>query len=268
MKGDDIDGYNDHFHELAEMYPTLVTPEYKKIEQKGYYKNKYPKRKDQQNKGAQGRAYVIRTEESQRNPNVITGTFLLNNHYARILFDSGVDKSFVSTTFSTLIDIAPSTIDISYEVELANGNVVSTNTISHGCTLNLLNQLFKIDLLPIELGSFDVVIGMDWLSKHHMVIMCGDKIVCIPYNNKILTIEGDRSKTQVSVISCIKARKYIERGCQLFLAHITEKKPTEKQLEDVPIVRDFPEVFPKDLPRIPPTRQVEFHIDLVPRATP
>ncbi|GJT59886.1 putative reverse transcriptase domain-containing protein [Tanacetum coccineum] len=128
-------------------------------------------------------------------PKVVTGTFLLNNRYATALFDSGADKSFVSTNFSTLIDIEPVELDTSYEVELADGKVV-------------------------KLGSFDIIIGMDWLSRYDAAILCGEKKVRIPLE------------------------------------------------EDVPVIRDFPEVFPNELPGLPPPRQVEFHIDLIPGAAP
>ncbi|GKD43722.1 putative reverse transcriptase domain-containing protein [Tanacetum coccineum] len=122
-----------------------------------------------------------------------------------------------------------------------------------------------------DLGSFDVIIGMDWLAKNHAVIVCDVKIVRILYGNKILIVQGDRSdkekKSMLSIISCVKAQKYMEKGCQLFLAQVTVKEnkdeSKEKRLEDVPTVRDFPEVFPEDLPRLPPIRQVEFQIDLV-----
>ncbi|GJX06853.1 putative reverse transcriptase domain-containing protein [Tanacetum coccineum] len=180
----------------------------------------------------------------------------------------GSDKSFVNTSFSHLIDINPVRLDTSYEVELADGRVVSTNTILRGCTLNLLNHLFKIDLMPIELGTFDVVIGMDWLVDQDAVIVCGKKVVHIPVKNKTLVVEGDRGTSRLKIISCIKASKYIERGHQLFVAHVTEKEPKEKRLEDVPVIRDFPEVFPDDLPGLPPPRQVEFKIELVPGAAP
>ncbi|GKF98569.1 hypothetical protein Tco_0297352 [Tanacetum coccineum] len=122
--------------------------------------------------------------------------------------------------------------------------------------------------MPIELGMFDVIIGMDWLVKRDAVIVCGEKIVCIPYGNKTFTVGSDKGMSRLKVISCIKARKYIERGCHLFLAHVTEKKPKEKRLEYVLVIRDFPELFPDDLPRLQPPRQVEFRIDLVPRAAP
>nr|GEX93806.1 reverse transcriptase domain-containing protein [Tanacetum cinerariifolium] len=121
------------------------------------------------------------------------GTFLLNNHYASMLFDSGADRSFVSTTFSALLDVIPSTLDVSNAVELADGRVAKTNTVLRGCTLGLLVHSFNIDLMPIELGSFDVIISMDWLANHHAVIVCDDKIVCIPYGDEVLIVQGDRS---------------------------------------------------------------------------
>ncbi|GKF21240.1 putative reverse transcriptase domain-containing protein, partial [Tanacetum coccineum] len=165
------------------------------------------------------------------NANVVTGTFLLNNHYALILFDTGADRSFVSTAFSSLIDIIPITLDYGVDVELADGRIIWVNTLIRVCTLNLLNHPFNIDLMPVEMGSFDIIIGMDWLSKYQAVIVCVEKIV-------------------------------------LFFAHITTKKAEDnskdKRLEDVPNVQDFLEVFFEDLPGIPPARQVEFQIDLIP----
>ncbi|GJZ78131.1 putative reverse transcriptase domain-containing protein [Tanacetum coccineum] len=143
--------------------------------EKGHFKDKCPKAGNQQNDGARGRAYVV-IENPQQNPNVVTGTFLLNDHYACILFDSGAEKSFVSSAFTHFIDIAPATLNTSYEIELADGKVVSTNTILRSCTLVLCDHVFKIDLLPTRLGSFDVIIGMDWLAYHQALIDCYEKI--------------------------------------------------------------------------------------------
>ncbi|GJV24127.1 putative reverse transcriptase domain-containing protein [Tanacetum coccineum] len=149
--------------------------------------------------------------------------------------------------FSSRIVITPTALDHDYNVELADGRIVGLNTIIRGCKLNLLNHPFNIDLMPVELGSFDVIIGMDWLAKYH---------------------DG----TRLNIISCTKAQEYLTKGCHVFLANITatkdEDKSKEKRLEDVLVVQEFPEVFPEDLPGIPPTRQVEFRIDLVPGATP
>ncbi|GKA07378.1 putative reverse transcriptase domain-containing protein [Tanacetum coccineum] len=142
----------------------------------------------------QGRAYALGGRDASPDSNVITGTFLLNNRYATILFDTGADRSFVSNTFSALINITPTTLENHYDVELADGKIIGVNTI-------------------------------------------------------------------------IRAQEYLSKGCDVFLAHITTKEAKDKsegkQLEDVSIVRDFPEVFLEDLPSIPLARQVEFQIDLV-----
>ncbi|GJW73539.1 putative reverse transcriptase domain-containing protein [Tanacetum coccineum] len=236
--------------------------------EKGHTKNHYPKRNDPQGGNATGRAYAIREAEKGQGPNVVAGKFLINNRYASVLFDYGSDKSFVNTSHSHLIDIKPVRLNTSYEVELADGRIVSTNTVLRGCTLKLINHLFEIDLMPIELGTFDIVIGMDWLVEHDAVIVCGKKEVHIPVQNEVLVVKGNEGVSRLKVISCIKARKYVEKGSQLFLAHVTEKEPSKRRLEDVPVVCEFPEVFPDDLPRLPPPRQVEFRIELVPGAAP
>ncbi|GKA12231.1 putative reverse transcriptase domain-containing protein [Tanacetum coccineum] len=235
---------------------------------RGHKSNACPKKADRQGGNVRGQAYVVCDAEHNQGPNVVTGTFLLNNRYVTILFDSGADKSFVDVRFSHLLDIKPAKLNTSYEVELADGKVVCTNTVLKGCTLNLLDHLFDIDLMPIELGTFDVIIGMDWLVERDAVIVCGKKEVHVPYKNKTLVVKGDSGASRLKVLSCIKARKYIERGSQLFLAQVTEKEPSKKQLQDVPVIHNFLEVFPDDLPRLPPPQQVEFRIELVPSAAP
>nr|GEU99577.1 putative reverse transcriptase domain-containing protein [Tanacetum cinerariifolium] len=176
------------------------------------------------------------------------------------------DKSFVNIKFSQLIDIKPVKLSSSYEVELADEKLVSTNSVLRGCTLNLLNHLFDIDLIPIELGTFDVIVGMDWLVERNALIVCGRKEVHVPYGNKTLVVKSDSGVSRLKVISCIKARKYIERGSQLFLAQVMESEPAKKQLQDVPVICNFTEVFPDDFPGLPPPRQVEFKIELMPGA--
>ncbi|GKE52663.1 hypothetical protein Tco_1487819 [Tanacetum coccineum] len=130
--------------------------------------------------------------------------------------------------------------------------------------------------MPVELYSFDVIIIMDWLANHHAVIVCDEKIMWIPYGDEVLIVQGDRSgkenKSKLSLISCTKTQKHIKKGFQIFLAQVTNKetkdKSEDKRLKNVPIVRDFLEVFPEDLPELLPTRQVEFQINLVPGVAP
>ncbi|GKA75845.1 putative reverse transcriptase domain-containing protein [Tanacetum coccineum] len=157
----------------------------------------------------------------------------------RVLFDSGADKSFISISLASMLDIPPITIDTFYDIEMAYENLVSTNTVIQDFTLTLLNQSFEIDLMSIKLGSFDVVIGKDWLSKYHAKILCDEKVVHIPIDGETLIIR------------------------------VTEKKKSDKKrLEDIPVVKEFPEVFPEDLLGLPPVCQVEFQIDLIPGAAP
>ncbi|GJS79927.1 putative reverse transcriptase domain-containing protein [Tanacetum coccineum] len=124
--------------------------------------------------------------------------------------------------------------------------------------------------MPVELGSFDVIIGMEWLRTCHAVIVCDEN------GNETLTFCGNESsnerESRLTVISCSKAQEYMAKGCQVFLAQLSAKKEENKsegkRIKDVPIVRDFPEVFPDDLPGLPPARPVEFQIDLIPGAAP
>ncbi|GKB86151.1 putative reverse transcriptase domain-containing protein [Tanacetum coccineum] len=204
--------------------------------EKGHYKNQCPKA----NNSAHGRAYLLRDKNAHQDPNIVTGMFLLNQHLARVLFDSGADKSFVSISLASMLNILPITLDTTYDIKMADGNLVGTNTVIQGCTLILLNQPFEIDLLQIKLGSFDIVIGMDWLSKYHARIICDEKVIHIPIYGETLIIQ----------------------------AQVMEKKSDERRLEDISVVREFPEVFTENLPGLPLVRHVEFQIDLMNGSAP
>nr|GEZ23252.1 hypothetical protein [Tanacetum cinerariifolium] len=229
----------------------------------GHFKRECPKLKNNNNHGNQGgrnnapaRVYAVGRVGTNPDANVVMGTFLLNNRYASILFDTGADKSFVSTTFSTQINIAPSTLDHCYDVKLADGRIIRLNTILRGCTLNLLNHPFNINLMPVELGSFDDIIGMDWLAKYQVVIACAEKMVRIPWGNETLIIHGDGSNqgntTRLSIISCTKTEKYVMKGFPIFLAHITTKeiedKSEKKRLEDLKELSDKGFIRPSSSP--------------------
>nr|GEU52347.1 putative reverse transcriptase domain-containing protein [Tanacetum cinerariifolium] len=207
------------------------------------------KNKDVENGNAPGWVYAVGNAKKRGNAsrdldsNVVIGMFLLNNRYASILFDTGADRSFISTAFSSLIDIILTL--------LADGKIVGIDTIMQGCTLNFLSHPFNIDLMPIELGRFDVIIGMDWLRRCHAVIMCDEKLVQIPYENETLTFRGNESNN----------------GRESRLTK-EEDKSEGKPLKDVPVVRDYPEVFPEDFSGLPSARPVEFQINLIPGAAP
>ncbi|GKA81507.1 putative reverse transcriptase domain-containing protein [Tanacetum coccineum] len=184
-----------------------------------------------------------------QNPNVETGTFSLNNHYCTVLFESGDDFSFVSTDFAPLLNVKPSFVNPGYVIEVVDGKKVEVDRIIRNCKLELGNSLFTIDLIPLGHGSFDVIVGMDWLSKHKAEIVCHEKVVRIPLESgEILHVQGERTLGIAKALSNVKV--------------------DESQLSDISVVRDFVKVFPKDLSGLPPQRQVEFRIDLVPGATP
>nr|GEV29507.1 reverse transcriptase domain-containing protein [Tanacetum cinerariifolium] len=230
-KGNDLNTYVKKFLELATLCPTIVLDYEKMMEA---FTRGLPQMSKDHHHNTQGRAYMLRDRNAHQNLNVVMGMFLLNQHLARVLFNSGADKSIVSISLAPMLNIPPITIDTFYNIKMADRNLVSTNTIIQGATLTLLNQSFKIDLMPIKLGSFNVVIGIDWLSKYHDRIICDEKVVHIPLDGESLIIQGDQNK----------------------------------QLRDIPVVREFSDVFPEDLPGLPPIHQIEFQIDLIPRAAP
>ncbi|GJW72766.1 putative reverse transcriptase domain-containing protein [Tanacetum coccineum] len=146
------------------------------------------------------------------------------NHFANVLFDSGAERSFVSSDYTPFIAINPVALGSSYEVELADGKIVSTNTVLRGCTLEVV-------------------------PHHHASIICDERIVRIPlHDGHVLDIYGERPDVYPKSLLCIKAG--------------------EKRLDDIHVVRDFPGVFPDDLSGLPPIREVEFRIDLIPGALP
>ncbi|KAJ0555531.1 putative nucleotidyltransferase, Ribonuclease H [Helianthus annuus] len=168
-----------------------------------------------------------------------------------------------------MLGLTASKLDIPYSIELANGKLVETNEVIRGCVIELGEHEFTLDLLPVELGSFDVVVGMDWLLSNKAEIVCHEKTIRIPMaDGETIVDHGEKRDTPLRIISCLKDRKCLKKGCVAFLAHIVDKDAAEPKLEDIPIVKEYPEVFPEDLPGLPPQRQVEFHIDLVPGAAP
>ncbi|XP_076906112.1 uncharacterized protein LOC143562087 [Bidens hawaiensis] len=139
--------------------------------------------------------------------------------------------------------------------ELANGNSIFINRIVQNCPIILNDHQFLIDLLPVELGSFDVIVIMDWLAKFKAEIVCNDKVVKIPLSDgETIMIQREKSGSILSLVSHIKVLKCLRQGCMAFLANVTVKHPNEKHSEDIPVVCEYSDVFPDELPGLPPTR--------------
>nr|GEV84251.1 putative reverse transcriptase domain-containing protein [Tanacetum cinerariifolium] len=153
-----------------------------------------------------GRAIVIGAEEACQDPNIVTGTFTVYNHYATRLFDFGADYSFVSTIFIPLLDIEPSNLGFSYEIEIASGKIVDINKVIRGCKLEIEGHTFDINLIPFGHGSFDLIVGMDWLSRHKAEIVCHEKIVRIPIpHGEMLRVLGEQPEEKAKHLMSAKA---------------------------------------------------------------
>nr|GEX39100.1 hypothetical protein [Tanacetum cinerariifolium]GFA22413.1 hypothetical protein [Tanacetum cinerariifolium] len=168
--------------------------------------NKGQGRRNQRNQ-VRGRAFMLGAEKAFQDPNIVTGTFTLNDHYATTLFDSGADYSFVSTTFIPLLGIEPSDLGFSYEIKIASGQLVEIDKVIRRCKLEIKGHVFDINLIPFGSESFDVIIGIDWLSDHKAEIICHEKVVRIPLlDEKVLSVLGEKLEEKMRQLMSAKAK--------------------------------------------------------------
>ncbi|KAI3821269.1 hypothetical protein L1987_08833 [Smallanthus sonchifolius] len=169
------------------------------------------------------------------------------------------DKSFVSLNFEPLLAKTRSQLEKTFTVDVANGDSLTIESVIYDCSLELNEHTFPINLVPMPLGSFDIIIGMDWLSNHHAEVICFEKCIRIPLpSGETLGVFGEKPCKGLKLMSCTTAQKYLQKKYIAFLSHIVQKDVKEKSIQDIPIIRDFPE----DLSGLPPVHQVEFRIDL------
>ncbi|KAJ9561142.1 hypothetical protein OSB04_006302 [Centaurea solstitialis] len=202
-----------------------------------HYRNMCPKRNQ--------RVFVIGAEEAKQNPDVVTGTFLLNNYPASVLFGSGADKSYVSLEFRPKTNRKSQNLREEHIIEYSNGELVRANKVVRKCTLGLSGKDFSIDLIPIKIGSLDIIVGMDWMSNHQATICCAEKIVRLALpDGGVLEEHGEKPKRDIKLVSFMKMRSHLRKECVAFMAHVVDKKAKEKQIQSIPIVREFPEGAP------------------------
>ncbi|GJZ94589.1 putative reverse transcriptase domain-containing protein [Tanacetum coccineum] len=199
---------------------------------------------------ARGRAFIQGVEELAMDPNIMTSNF----HFKPItmLYDSIrilYRYSFVSTTFIPLLGIEPSKLGFNYEIEIASGQLVEINKVIRGCKLEIEGHVFNIDLIPFGHGIFNMIIGMDWLSKHKAEIVCHGKVFRIPLQKgEVLRVIGERPEEK--------------------MRHLMSAKAKERKQEEIVMVRNFPEVFLDDLSGLPPIQEIKFRIELIFGAIP
>ncbi|XP_021979547.1 uncharacterized protein LOC110875655 [Helianthus annuus] len=201
-------------------------------------------------------------------PDVIASTFLVHDVYVKLLFDSGANLSFINTTFCQALNQPLTKLSQACTVETAEGNSANIREVLQGGKIELLGHKFMANLLPMNLAGFDVVLGMDWLVANHARILCDQNTIEIRTpTGEMIMIRGDKPTKSTKFISVMKAASYARKqGIVYMISVIVNTKG--KELKEILVVSEYPDVFPEDLPRLSPDREVEFRIHLIPGIAP
>nr|XP_043619758.1 uncharacterized protein LOC122591563 [Erigeron canadensis] len=225
-------------------------------------------RRNAQTHGNQrGRSFQLTVEQAKNADDVVTGKFLVYNVPVRILFDLGANRSFVATRMIHVIPMSKSSLDSTLQVEVGNGRTEIVKDVYKNCEIKITMELFQANLIPVLMGEFDIILGMDWLSSCNAKIACDEKAIYLKTSKgEDSVVYGDRNERPISICTVAHAQRYLSHGCHAYLAHIVDVEKKPLSIEDIPIVCEFADVFPEDLSGIPLERQVEFSIDLIPGA--
>ncbi|KAJ9565502.1 hypothetical protein OSB04_001468 [Centaurea solstitialis] len=217
------------------------------------------------------RVFQLTAEEAREEPDVVTGTFPVNSVPALVLFDSGASKSFVSYAFCKNFMHVKGRLDSPLEVEIAAEKYRLCKHVYRNSIIEIFGVKFRIDLIPILMREINVVVEVDWLSRNGGHIDCeNERVVIRNPSGGELTILSERRKKLPKLCTLAKARKHVLHGGHSFLAYVVDSREEAKKktVANVSVVSEYPDVFPDDLPGVPPERQVEFRIDLVPGVAP
>ncbi|CAA0815847.1 Unknown protein, partial [Striga hermonthica] len=221
----------------------------------------------QQQRGRQqARVYAVDQAEAEQQPGTMSGMVFLNNIPVFALFDTGATHFFISQRCLDAIGVHVITAVDPLEVSLASGRKIVTSAKASDLSLSIGGRVLPTDAFVLEMRDFDLILGMDWLSFYHVDIRCHDREITLylPGDDSI-TFFGSRNRSLPYVVSMAKATKLLRRGnCQGYLVSLVDDSQKARSPHDVPVVREFVDVFPDELPGGPPNRQVEFSIDLIP----
>ena len=218
---------------------------------------------------AQARVYAIPRQEAVVAPEVVMGKLLVSHVEACVLIDPGATHSFITLTFASRIHKYIKPLGYDLHVSTPLGELLEVNSVCRDCMVQIDGVKLCADLLLMTFYDFDIILGMDWLTKHHAIVNFFTKEVEFDVPNQArIVFRGERKIMSTCLISAIKACKMIQKGYEAYLAHVIDTRKTEAKLEDIPIVNEFQDVFPVELPRLPPDRDVEFTIEFLPGAAP
>ena len=213
--------------------------------------------------------FTVTQQEADASPDVITGMISVYDHDAYALVDPGATHSFISVPFTERHQIESQPIDGRMMVSVPNGDTMISERIVPSSRLVIQNKDFPTDLIVLGIHDFDIVLGMDWLSKHRATLDCYKKEVrLVRLEEPSVIFRGIRREIAPSLINAMTASKMLRKGCQGYLAFVVDRRQEGTRLENIPIVKEFPDVFPDDISGLPPDREVEFTIDLIPGTEP
>ncbi|TYK29162.1 DNA/RNA polymerases superfamily protein [Cucumis melo var. makuwa] len=219
--------------------------------------------------GQQGKVYAMTQQEAEDAPDVITGTILICDVHARVLLDSGATHSFISSMFLTKLNRMLEPLSEELVICTPVGDVLLVSEVLRDCEVVMEGLCMLMDILPLELQALDVILRMDFLFTHYASMNCHRKEVIFrkPSSTEVV-FRGERKIIPTSLISALKVEKLLRKGCIAFLAHVVEVQEEKLKPEDVPVVNEYLDVFPANVSCLPPDREVEFTIELLPGTTP
>ncbi|XP_073049589.1 uncharacterized protein [Primulina eburnea] len=215
-----------------------------------------PKDCPQWRKPIQGRVFAMQAEEAKPDTTLLTGNIFINRVATKALFDSRVTHSFISETFVNYLGVKFIGLDVSYSVTVPSREELSATSVIRDIDLELQSHLVYADLIVFPMPKFDIILGMDWLMKNRVLIDFQRRSVLVrQLGMEKFLFQPDRWRNFPRMISCMQARRLIRKGCQAFLASIISAPdaPTSS-ISDIPVVRDFPNVFPDEVTGLPPER--------------
>ncbi|XP_070015985.1 uncharacterized protein [Nicotiana sylvestris] len=220
--------------------------------------------------GGQPRLFATLDRQSaEASAEVITGILLVCSHNAYAIMDPGSTFSYVTPYFAINLGLEPEQLSEPFLVSASIGESVKVTRVYRGCIVSVQGRNTKADLIELEMVDFDVIMGMDWLSSCYAMLDCHAKIVRFQFpNEEVIEWKSSSASLVGKFIFYLKAQRMIGKGCLAYLAHIINPESEPPVLQSVPIVREFPEVFPDDLPGLPPERIIDFGIDLMPDTQP
>ena len=212
----------------------------------------------------QARVFTVTHQEANASLDVITGMISVYDHDAYALVNPGATHSFISVPFTERHQIESQPINGCMVVSVPNGDTMISERIIPGSRLVIQNKDFPADLIVLGIHDFDIVLGMDWLSKHRATLDCYKKEVrLVRLEEPGVIFRGIRREIAPSLINAMTASKMLRKGVQGYLAFIVDMRQKGTRLEDIPIVKEFPDVFPDDISGLPPDRAIEFVIELI-----